>query len=108
STPAVVFTNTRDVGSLTVSKEVTGNGGETDQDFRFTVTLENEDVEVNNTYDGVTFTAVNGNDHVASATFTLKHGEKKELTGIPAGTTYTVAEDGYTADGYETSRVVTG
>ena len=107
-TPEVVFTNTRDVGKLTVEKEIAGNGKEEERSFSFTVTLSNPDVEVDKTYDGVEFKPVNGDAHSTSGTFTLKGGEKKVFQDIPAGTTYTVTEAPCSEDGYETTRTVTG
>ena len=94
------FTNTRDVtppdtGSLTVSKTVAGNAGETDKSFRFTVTL--GDTSIDGTFGDMTFT-----DGVAD--FTLKHGESKTATGLPAGTSYKVEEDDYSKEGYTTSK----
>ena len=82
-------------GSLTVSKTVAGNAGETDKEFHFTVTL--GDTTVGGKYGDMTF--ANG-----EATFTLKHGESKTATGLPAGITYTVAEDDYSDDGYVTTK----
>ena len=38
------------------------------------------------------------------ATFTLKGGESKTATGLPAGTTFTVSEADYSADGYVTTK----
>ena len=84
-----------DTGNLTVSKVVAGNAGETDEGFRFTVTL--SDTSINDTFGDMTFT-----DGVAD--FTLKHGESKTATGLPAGITYTVAEDDYSDDGYVTTK----
>ena len=82
-------------GSLTVSKTVAGNAGETDKEFHFTVTL--GDTTVGGKYGGMTFTD-------GKATFTLKHNESKTATGLPAGITYTVAEDDYSDDGYVTTK----
>ena len=100
-------------GTLTVKKTVTGNEGDKNKYFNFTVTLKMPEITVDalatpiinatpdtsaapnpvtETYDGVTF--ING-----VATFTLKHNESKTIKGIPAGYTYTVTESdnaGYT------------
>ena len=102
ATSAAAFTNTKDVtppepgtGSLTVSKTVAGNAGEKDKEFRFTVTL--GDTTVGGEYGDMTF--ANG-----KATFTLRHGESKTATGLPAGTTYKVEEDDYSKEGYTTSK----
>lgn len=97
-TSTAAFTNTKDVtppepdtGNLTVSKVVAGNAGDQQKDFNFTVTL--DDDSINGAFGGMTFT--NG-----VATFTLKHGESKTAANLPAGITYTVAEDDYSGDGY--------
>ena len=103
-TATVGFVNTKEetvpdpepeVGNLTVSKTVAGNAGEKDRDFTFKVTL--SDTSVNGEYGDMTF-----KDGVA--TFTLKHGENKTATGLPAGITYIVAEDDYSSEGYVTSK----
>lgn len=104
-TPAVAaFTNTRNstpppddpkTGNLTVSKTVTGEGADPNKEFSFTVTL--SDTTINGTRGDMTF--ANG-----EATFTLKGGESKKATGLPAGITYEVTEADYTADGYETTK----
>lgn len=88
------FNNTTAPGSLTISKTVSGNAASTTKEFTFTVTLmENGDPwNGEATYGGVTFT--NG-----VATFELKAGDSKTITGIPAGFDYTVTEsdnNGYT------------
>ena len=38
------------------------------------------------------------------AAFTLKGGESKTATSLPAGTSYTVTEADYSADGYVTTK----
>ena len=92
---AAVFTNTKDeFGSLTVSKTVAGNSGDKEKEFRFTVTL--SDNTINGTFGNMEF-----EDGVAS--FTLKHGESKTATDLPANVKYTVAEDDYSKEGYKTS-----
>ncbi|MCD8121432.1 MAG: VWA domain-containing protein [Clostridiales bacterium] len=81
-----------ETGDLTVTKVVTGSGGSTTKEFTFKVTL--DDTSINGTYGDMTFT-----DGVA--TFTLKSGESKTATGLPAGIGYTVTETA--ASGYTTS-----
>ena len=49
----------------------------------------------------ITFAAGTGSTY--TATVTLKDGETFEITGLPAGTTYTVAETDYTSTGYLTT-----
>lgn len=94
---AAVFTNTAKTGSLTVKKTVVG--GDSQREFGFTVTLTDGDGEpVSGTFDkgenAVTFTD-------GRATFTLKHGREKTITGLPVGVHYTVTEDA--AEGYTTT-----
>lgn len=105
----IAFTNTYEMmnpeaGTLIVKKTVSGDGADYNKAFTFTVELKNPEFIVipadplhNNPapsaspqpvaekYGDVEF--ING-----KATFTLKHNEKKTMTGIPAGMTYTVTE----------------
>ena len=97
-----VFTNTKDVtppepetGDLTVSKIVTGNAGDKNKDFNFTVTL--SDKTISGVYGDLEFT-----DGVA--TFTLKHGESKTAINLSAGIDYEVTETEENQDGYVTSK----
>ncbi len=87
------FTNTRKTGDLTVSKTVTGNGGDKTKEFNFTVAL--DDKTINGTFGDMKFT--NG-----VAKFTLKDGESKTAKGLPAGVGYTVTETEANADNYTT------
>lgn len=94
---AAVFTNTAKTGSLTVKKTVVG--GDSQREFGFAVTLADGDGEpVSGTFGkgehAVTFTD-------GKATFTLKDGGEKAITGLPVGARYTVAEDA--AEGYTTT-----
>ena len=84
-------------GSLTVKKTVVG--GDSQREFGFAVTLTDGDGEpVSGTFgkgkNAVTFTD-------GKATFKLKDGEEKAITGLPVGARYTVAEDA--AEGYTTT-----
>ena len=89
------FTNSKTIlrGGLTVTKTVAGNAGDKDRKWNFTVTL--GDTSINDTYGGMSF-----KDGVA--TFTLKHGEQKTATGLPAGIDYFVSEAEASRDGYTT------
>lgn len=86
--------NQAKTGSLTVSKAVTGSGGEGDREWHFTVTL--SDTGVGGTYGGMTF--ANG-----VATFALKDGGSATATGLPANAFYAVSETEANADGYVTT-----
>lgn len=94
---AAVFTNTAKTGSLTVKKTVVG--GDSQREFGFAVTLTDGDGEP------VSGTFGKGDGAVAftdgKATFTLKHGGEKTITGLPVGARYTVTEDA--AEGYTTT-----
>ena len=84
-------------GSLTVKKTVVG--GDSQREFGFTVALAAGDGEpVSGTFGkgehAVTFTD-------GKATFTLKDGGEKTITGLPVGACYTVTEDA--AEGYTTT-----
>ena len=81
---SIIFTNTREIGNLTVSKTVVSDlAADKTVDYEFTVTL--DDAAVSGTFGGASFT-----DGVA--TFTLKHGQSVSITGLPAGVGYTVEE----------------
>ncbi len=78
-------TLTQDVGSLTVSKTVTGSASNTNDEFGFVLEIFNRDgITVNETRE-----------------FTLKDGESITFNDLPAGAKYRVAEQdnglGYTA-----------
>ncbi|HIU08072.1 MAG TPA: fibro-slime domain-containing protein [Candidatus Limiplasma pullistercoris] len=89
------FTNSKTIlrGGLTVTKTVAGNAGDKDRKWNFTVTL--SDTGISGTYGGMSF-----KDGVA--TFTLKHGEQKTATGLPAGIDYFVSEAEASQYGYTT------
>jgi len=84
---AASFTNTRTVlpGDLAVSKTVEG-AADDKTSFTFTVTLSGTGHDITETLGEMDFK--NG-----VATFTLKSGETKTATGLPAGVTYTVTEN---------------
>lgn len=94
---AAVFTNTAKTGALTVKKTVVG--GDSQREFGFAVALADGDGEpVSGTF--------GKGEHAATftdgrATFTLKHGGEKTISGLPVGVRYTVTED--TAEGYTTT-----
>ena len=98
--PAQVdFTNFRDadVGSLIVSKTVTGAQGDKNKDWNFTVTLTGAGAEdVTGPLGDLEF-----NNGVAE--FTLKHGESVIATNLPAGLAYTVTETEANQGNYTTT-----
>lgn len=95
-------------GSLTISKEITGNKGEQGRQFHFTVTLagESEDADaklVASEFAESFTTSMGGNVTFAGgvADFTLTGGESVEFL-LPAGFTYSVVETDGDTNGYKT------
>ena len=88
-------------GELKLSKTVAGKGADENKAFRFTMHLEKDGKPVTGTYSldsGTgkgTKTGTVYFDGEDGATLTLKHGESAYITGIAAGTTYTVEETAY-------------
>lgn len=64
-------------GSITVTKEVTGDGADTDKAFAFTAVIGGK-----------------------TENFSLTAGDSKVFENLPVGTVYSVTEEDYTADGY--------
>ena len=114
-------------GDLTISKTVAGNQGETEKDFVFDVTLTNTAETLAGPYaytktnaDAAQTTGTVSVDGQGRATFTpmgggpgqltLKHGETVIISGLPAGTSFTVTEQDPNTNGesYETSIAVNG
>ena len=103
----VEFTNIRSVGKLVVSKTVTGNAGEEEREFDFTLTLDRVlnqyGANVNDAYkttlttttdEGTTtepgsLTVLNG-----TANFKLTHGQTITIEGLPEGTGYNRGRNG--------------
>ncbi|MEG1571882.1 MAG: DUF5979 domain-containing protein, partial [Clostridia bacterium] len=102
------FINTRETGKLAISKLVKGNAGDNAKDFAFTLTLTRSDaVSVDETYPCVLTTgnqAANTTLTVTGgkASFTLKHNQTLTVSDILMGTSYTVQEASYFAEGYQT------
>ena len=97
SKPAIKTENIKNpagTGTLTVTKQVTGNASDKAREWHFTITL--SDDSINGTYGDMDFT-----DGVAQ--ITLKHGESKTARDLPAGITYTVTEQEAGKDGYQTT-----
>ena len=90
----VTNTKTLEYGSLTVAKTVAGAAGEKDRAWSFTVTLSDDTVSGN--YGDMTFQS-------GKASFTLKHGESRTASGLPAGLAYTVTEQEANQERYITT-----
>lgn len=114
------FTNTYDTNDLTLEKQVTGNQGDRDKYFEFTVlitdavpdtvyTVNLDNAEASPSVDGAsksnleTLTATGG---TVNATYYLKDDQSITIQGLTSDTNYTINETSYAADGYATSNTV--
>ncbi len=87
---------TKTTSSFTIAKQVTGNMGDLQKEFDFTVTV------TDNSGSSPTF-KVDGKEYTGTANnIKLKHDGSVTLTNVPIGATVTITE-GDSADGYETS-----
>lgn len=111
------FTNTYTTYDLTLTKSVTGNQGDRDKYFAFTVeitgavegtvyTVDLSDAESTPNVDGTphtndaTLIATSGS---VNATYYLKHGQSIVIQGLTADTYYNIEESNYSTDGYSTA-----
>ena len=108
---AMTFTNTRESGTLALSKALKGNATDSEKEFTFRVKLENAQFDTatqRDAYDVVIREANKADVQTTVArdangeyVLTLKGGQTATLLDVLYGTTATVAEDDYTAEGYE-------
>lgn len=109
------FTNTYTTYDLTLAKTVTGNQGDRDKYFEFTVnitgavagTVYTVDLPDTDSYasNPETLTATEGS---VTATYYLKHGQSIVIQGLTSDTAYTITETGYSTDGYTTTYAIDG
>ena len=107
----MTFTNTRESGTLALSKALKGNATDSEKQFTFRVKLENAQFDTatqRDAYDVVIREANKADVQTTVArdangeyVLTLKGGQTATLLDVLYGTTATVAEDDYTAEGYE-------
>lgn len=93
------FENTYSAGTLTVKKTVTGNLGDKNKEFDFTVTFAAPQGKDWTPAIGLPKGATMVADNPMSYTFKLKHDAMATFGNLPAGVTYTVIEapvEGYT------------
>ena len=108
---AMTFTNTRESGTLALSKVLKGNATDGEKEFTFHVKLENAQFDTatqRDAYDVVIREANKADVQTTVArdangeyVLTLKGGQTATLLDVLYGTTAMVAEDDYTAEGYE-------
>ena len=104
------ITYTYSAGSLSVTKNVTGNLGDRAKEFNVWVTFTAPEAGVVNStisyiVDGETKTIAPAEweENTASVQIALHHEETVTFTNIPYGVTYNVEEDSYKNDGYDTT-----
>ncbi|HWR40587.1 MAG TPA: DUF5979 domain-containing protein [Patescibacteria group bacterium] len=107
TTQTASFTNTKNIsypapntGNLTISKTVAGNAGDAGKKFDFILTLNDNGAFGTYTYTG---NGVPDGTIQSGDTVSLAHGQSITITGLPAGTTYTVTEEDYSGGGYTTT-----
>ena len=105
-TKTAEFVNTYSAGSLSVTKNVTGNLGDKTKYFAITVTLTGEGGKTYATSYPVSGGSYESNPEVIAVdgvpvTFYLKDTDTITISNLPYGVTYTVTEEDYSADGYE-------
>lgn len=99
------FTHVYDTDPLAVTKTVTGNQGDRNQEFEFTVNVKKpvgQQLQATNA-DGKKVQITEKDNGTCDYTFTLKHGERFELAGLTGDNKYTVTEKD--AGGYTTTYV---
>jgi len=104
------FENTYDAGTLTVSKTVSGNLGDVNKDWHFTVVFNapegdkvTGEIATSQTGGATAPAPIAGNwTEPQTVNFTLKNGQSVKFANVPKGVTYTVkeAEDEFGQDGY--------
>ena len=95
------FENIYSSGNLTISKVVTGDAGDKNKEFTFTVTL--TDANGNPLEGEYSYTGSKEGTIKSGGEIKLKDGESVTISGLPIGTKYTVAEAEANKDGYTTT-----
>lgn len=107
------FTNTYEAGTLTVSKTVEGNMGDTNKEWNFTVVFSAPegdtvmgDITTSATGDATAPTTIAAGDDgwstTKTSTFKLVSGQSVKFSNIPQGVSYTVSETEAGLNGYVT------
>ena len=101
-----VFTNKYDentgLGDLKITKEVTGNQGNKSQEFTFTIGVNGADGEQYHVAHASENTVVELNSGETKE-IQLSDGETATIYGLSASDEYTVTEDDYSSQGYDTT-----
>lgn len=114
------YVNEYKTSDLTLEKQVTGNQGDRDKYFEFTVSISNAvpgtvyDVDLSNaegnpSVEGSGKTnsgTLTADDGTVTANYYLKHGQSIIIQGLAPDTEYEITETAYAQDGYSTSFVI--
>lgn len=114
------FTNTYTTYDLTLAKTVTGNQGDRDKYFEFTIsiadavngtvyTVDLSNADESPSVDGTTKSnpaSLTATDGTVTATYYLKHGQSIVIQGLTSDTAYTITETDYSTDGYTTTYAI--
>lgn len=93
------FENTYSAGTLKVTKTVTGNLGDKDKEFDFTVTFTKPEGK-NWDMDGIVLPIGATKVSDGKYSFKLKHGATAEFKNLPYGVSYVVEEADYSSEDY--------
>lgn len=107
----VVITNTYATKNLTVTKTVSGNQGEKGRAFNFSISVKPGNTEVSgeesyNLVYGNTSVTLNKDNNWTVSNVTLAHNAIATIYGLTADDKYTVKEDNYAGEGYETTMTI--
>ena len=107
--------NAYETANLTLKKEVTGNQGDKNKEFTFTVNITNAvpgtvyAVDLTNAKDAGNTELTVGTEGTVTATYKLSNGENVVIKGLTENTKYTITETDYSDVGYTTTyKVGTG
>lgn len=100
------FINTYAAGSLSITKNVTGNLGDLNKEFVVTVTFyapqgKSVNEAITYTNGSTTSSILPGWVESTSIDIPLKHGDTLTFQNIPYGVAYNISEKDYTSEGYE-------
>lgn len=102
-TQTALYTNTRNLGFLTIAKTVAGSLGDTTLPFEFTVDLTTPGGIPDPTAYAYLGTGVPDGTITSGDPIALAHGQRIEIQGLPLGTAYEITETRANLDGYRTT-----